>query len=175
MPEIQTSVDAATGELRGVTEPYLLAPTTVQLVGTKVAADPAKQLVLYRVARPARITTRVIGLYPTVPGVEAWSRGHVSWIHSQCTGGTLSVKVSSDDQLFVKPSTVAISGTTAPHTLSIAPTTVDRSITLKLIPANGVCRVDFAISPTRQPARYEHGATDTRYLGLHFAPFTYTP
>jgi hypothetical protein len=176
MPEIQTSVDPATGALRGVTEPYLLVPTTVQLVGTRVAADPAKQLVLYRVTQPARITTRVVGLYPTVPGVEAWSRGHVSWIHSQCAGGTLSVKVSSDTQLFAgTTSTVAITGTTTSRTLSIVPTTVDHLITLKLIPANGVCRVDFAISPTRVPAKVETKNTDTRHLGLHFAPFKYTP
>jgi hypothetical protein len=175
MPEIQTSVDPVTGVLRGVTEPYVLAPATVQLVGKRIAADPAKQLVLYRVTQPARITTRVVGLYPTVPGVEAWSRAHVSWTHSQCTGGTLAVKVSSDNQLFVKPSTVAISGTTTARTLSITPTTVDRMITLKLAPANGVCRVDFAVSPTRVPAKVEAGNTDTRHLGLHFARFVYTP
>ncbi len=176
MPEIQTSVDPASGALRGVTEPYVLAPSTVQLVGTKVAADPAKQLVLYKVTQPARITTRVIGLYPTVPGVEAWSRAHVSWIHSQCTGGTLSVKVSSDAQLFRgTTSTIAISGTTTSRTLSISPSTVDRLITLKLIPADGACRVDFAISPTRVPAKVETGNTDTRHLGLHFTPPVYTP
>jgi glycosyltransferase involved in cell wall biosynthesis len=176
MPEIQTSVDPATGALRGVTERYVLAPTAVQLVGARIAADPAKQLVLYRVTQPARITTRVIGLYPTVPGVEAWSRAHVSWIHSECTGGTLAVKVSSDAKLFQgTTSTVAISGTTASRTLSIAPTTVDRSIALKLTPANGVCRVDFAISPTRVPAKVEAGNTDTRRLGLHFTQPVYTP
>ena len=176
MPEIQTSVDPASGVLRGVTEPYVLAPSTVQLVGTKIAADPAKQLVLYRVTQPARITTRVVGLFPTVPGVEAWSRAHVSWIHSQCTGGTLSVKVSSDAKLFQgTTSTIAISGTTTAQTLSISPATVDRLITLKLIPANGFCRVDFAISPTRVPAKVETGNTDTRHLGLHFTQPVYTP
>ncbi|HEY2074235.1 MAG TPA: glycosyltransferase family 4 protein, partial [Gaiellaceae bacterium] len=68
MPEIQTSVDPTTGALRGITERYVLAPSSVQLVGTRVAADPAKQLVLYRVAQPARITTHVVGLYPATPG-----------------------------------------------------------------------------------------------------------
>jgi hypothetical protein len=175
MPEIQTSVDPATGELRGVTERYVLAPTSVQLVGTRLAADPAKQLVLYRVTQPARITTRVDGLYPTAPGIEAWSRGHVQWIRSQCTGGTLAVKVSSDANLFKgTTSTIAISGTTTAHTLAIPPTTVDRLITLRLAPQDGVCRVDFAITPTRQPSRYEHN-TDTRHLGLHFTRFVYTP
>jgi glycosyltransferase involved in cell wall biosynthesis len=176
MPEIQTSVDPATGELRGVTEPYVLAPRTVQLIGTRVAADPAKELVLYRVTQPARITTRVAGLFPTAPGVEAWSRAHVSWTHSRCTGGMLSVKVSSDANLFAGTvSTVAITGTTPAQTLSVGPKTVDRLVTMPLTPANGVCRVDFAISPTRVPAKVEAGNTDTRRLGLHFAPFAYAP
>jgi uncharacterized protein (DUF697 family) len=176
MPETQTSIDPGTGVLGGVTERYVLAPTSVQLVGKRIAADPAKQLVLYRVAQPARVTTRVAGLYPTTPGVEAWSRAHVSWVRTQCTGGTLAVKVSSDANLFKGTvSTIAISGTTTARTLTISPTTVDRPITLRLTPANGVCRVDFAVSPTRAPVKYEHGATDTRRLGLHFTPFTYTP
>ena len=176
MPETQTSIDPGTGVLGGVTERYVLAPSSVQLVGTRIAADPAKQLVLYRVAQPARVTTRVAGLYPTTPGVEAWSRAHVSWVRTQCTGGTLAVKVSSDANLFKGTvSTIAIRGTTTARTVTIPPTTVDRPITLQLTPANGVCRVDFAVSPTRAPVKYEHGATDTRRLGLHFTPPFYRP
>jgi glycosyltransferase involved in cell wall biosynthesis len=176
MPEIQTHVDPSTGDLAGVTEPYVLAPSSVQLVGTRVAADPAKQLVLYRVSEPVRITTHVTGLYPANPGQEPWSRAHVSWFRAQCTGGTLAVKVSSDANLFKgTTSTIAISGSTAARTLTIAPTTVDRLITLRLTPANGVCRVDLAVAPTRVPARYLPGNHDTRPLGLHFARFVYTP
>jgi glycosyltransferase involved in cell wall biosynthesis len=176
LPEVQTSIDPTTGRLAGVTERYVLAPTSLQLVGKKIAVDPAKQLVLYRVSQPARVTTHVVGLYATVPGVEAWSRGHVTWIRSQCTGGTLTVKVSSDAKLFAgQPSTVAIAGATAARTLVVPPTTVDRLITLRLTPANGICRVDFTISPTRIPAKVEPGNTDTRRLGLHFTPFQYTP
>jgi hypothetical protein len=171
MPEIQTSVDPATGALQGVTERYVLAPSTVQLVGTRIAADPSKQLVLYRVAQPARVTTRVIGVFPTKPGVEAWSGGHVSWIRSECTGGTLSVKVSSDENLFPKAQTLTVSGST----YTIAPGTTDRSFTFPLTPQNGVCRVDFAISPTAVPAKVESGNHDTRRLGLHFTPFVYRP
>lgn len=176
MPEIQTSVDPTTGRLAGVTERYVLAPSSVQLVGTRLAEDSSKGLVLYRVAQPARITTHVVGLYPTTPGVEAWSRAHVSWIHSQCTGGTLAVKVSSDAKLFAgTTSTIAIGGTTTARTLTIAPTTVDRLITLKLVPQSGVCRVDFAITPTRVPSKVIAGSTDTRHLGLHFTRFVYRP
>ena len=122
------------------------------------------------------MTTRVAGLYPTTPGVEAWSRAHVSWVRTQCTGGTLAVKVSSDANLFKGTvSTIAIRGTTTARTVTIPPTTVDRPITLQLTPANGVCRVDFDVSPTRAPVKYEHGATDTRRLGLHFTPPFYRP
>jgi Glycosyl transferases group 1/Dolichyl-phosphate-mannose-protein mannosyltransferase len=178
MPEQQTSVDQSTGVLTGVTERYVLAPTTVQLVGTPIARDPAKQLVLYRVTPPARITTRVTGLYPTTPGVEAWSGGHVSWIHSDCsTGGTLTLKVSSDANLFAgTTSTIVVTGTTASQTYRITPQTVDRPITLHLDAHAGICRVDFAISPTRVPARIPRmHSTDPRPLGLHFTPFLYTP
>ena len=175
MPEQQTSVDPATGALRGVTERYVLAPATVQLVGARIASDPAKQLILYRVTPPARITTRVTGLYPTVPGVEAWSGARVQWLRSRCTGGTLAVKVSSDQRLFPKPQTLAVSGTTTSQTYTVAPGTTDRPLTLPLTPVNGVCRVDFTVSPTAVPARIPRmHSTDPRTLGLHFTPFVYT-
>ncbi len=177
MPETQTSVDETTGVLRGVAERYVLAPASVQLVGTRIASDPAKQLFLYRVTPPARITTRVTGLYPTTPGIEAWSGAHVSWIHSDCgSGGTLTVKVSSDANLFAgTTSTIVVKGSTASQTFHISPQTVDKPITLQLNPQAGICRVDFAISPTRIPARVPRmHSTDPRSLGLHFTPFVYT-
>ena len=174
MPELQTSIDPTTGELRGVTERYVLAPTSLQLDGTRLAADSAKGLVLYRVTPPARITTRITGLFPTQPGVEAWSGAHVSWFHADCTGGTLTVKVSSDTKLFSKPSTVAVTGTTPAQTVIVAPADVDKPITMPLAPVNGVCHVSFAITPTHVPAQVEQGVNDTRYLGLHFTPFVYS-
>jgi hypothetical protein len=99
----------------------------------------------------------------------------VRWIRSQCTGGTLAVKVSSDQRLFPQAQTLTASGTTPGSTLTIAPGTTDRSLSLPLTPVNGVCRVDFAVSPTAIPAQVEQGSHDTRRLGLHFTPFTYTP
>jgi hypothetical protein len=100
----------------------------------------------------------------------------VTWLRSECTGGTLTTKVSSDAQLFKGTSqTLSITGTTSARTLRIAPTTVDRQVTVRLTPQSGVCRVDFAISPTRVPARYEHGSKDVRHLGLHFAPLVFSP
>ena len=176
MPATTTSVDRATGVLRGVDARYVLAPTSVQLVGTRIAGDPAKQLVLYRVAQPVRIATRVVGLYPTTPGTEAWSRARVHWIRSDCSGGTLAVKVSSDAQLFRgAPQTLTIAGTTPARTLRIAPTTEDRPLVLPLTPSDGICRVDFTVSPTRVPAHYPRlRSSDPRALGLHFTRFVYS-
>jgi glycosyltransferase involved in cell wall biosynthesis len=170
MPELRTSVDPATGILRGVREHYVLAPTSVQLVGQRLASDPAKQLVLYRVTPPARITTSIVGLYPTTPGVAPWSRGHVSWTRSACRGGTLFATVSSDVQLFRgTKQTLTIGGTTPAQTLRLAPAVQDRRIVMPLAPAEGVCRVNFTITPTRVPAHYPRlHSTDTRALGLHF-------
>ena len=174
MPEQETSVDTATGALRGVTERYVLAPASLQLVGTKIASDSAKGLVLYRVLPPARITTRVTGLFPTAAGVEAWSGSRVSWFHADCAAGTLTVKVSSDTKLFSRPSTVTIGGTTPAQTVSVAPSDVDKPITMPLTPVHGICHVELAITPTHVPSRYEPGVNDLRHLGLHFAPFVYT-
>ena len=53
--------------------------TPSTLVGKVVARDPAKQLRLYRVTSPARITTIVTGLYPTSAGVSPWSNPNPAW------------------------------------------------------------------------------------------------
>jgi len=170
MPEQRTSVDPATGILHGVRERYVLAPTSVQLVGQRIASDPAKQLVLYRVRPPARITTSIVGLYPTTPGVAPWSRGHVSWTRSACRGGTLLATVSSDVQLFRgTKQTLTVSGTTPAQTLRLTPSVHDRRVVMPLTPVAGVCRVNFTITPTRIPARYPRlHSSDPRALGLHF-------
>jgi hypothetical protein len=178
MPETQVSVDQATGIIRGVNERYVLASASVEIAGKRIASDPEKQLVLYRITPPARITTQIVGLYPTKPGALPWSRGHVSWIRSQCRGGSLSVRVSSDSQLFRDTTqTLTVVGTTAARTLRLPPTTEGRRVALPLTAAHGACRVDFSISPTRVPARYPRlHSSDTRPLGLHFEiPFRYTP
>jgi hypothetical protein len=178
MPETQVSVEQATGIIRGVTERYVLASTSLELAGRRIASDPEKQLVLYQVTPPARITTQIIGLYPTKPGVLPWSRGHVHWIRSDCRGGELSVRVSSDPSTFRDTrQTLTVGGTTPARTIRLVPTTDNRRLVFPLIPAHGVCRVDMTISPTRIPARIPRlHSSDTRPLGLHFElPFRYSP
>jgi glycosyltransferase involved in cell wall biosynthesis len=174
MPEIKVTADRSTGVLRDargrpISDAYVLTSSSVALVGTKVASDPAKELVLYRVAAPARTTTQVTGLYdePANP----WSNGHVVWQRAQCSGGELDVRVSSDTNLFKGTTqTLAIGGTARARTLRLVPATSHRLVRIPLTPRGGVCRVVFDISPTRSP-----GGSDTRQLGLHFEiPLSYT-
>jgi glycosyltransferase involved in cell wall biosynthesis len=166
MPEIRVAADRSTGVLhdahgRTVAEPYVVTHSSVELVGTPVAADPDKNLVLYRVQAPARTTTQITGLYDEP--VSPWSSGHVVWRRSQCKGGALKVALRSDTTLFKGVTqTLAITGTTRAQTLHLLPSQQPK-LRLPLHPVNGVCRVDFRISPTRSP-----GASDTRQLGLHF-------
>jgi hypothetical protein len=37
----------------------------------------------------------------------------------------------------------------------------------------GVCRVQFAVTPTAVPARIQRGSKDTRVLGVHIHAFRY--
>ena len=184
MPSMRVSVARSTGVLddakgRTITGPYVLTSNTVELVGTKIATDPAKQLVLYRVASPARTTTQITGLYPGA--VSPWSGPHASWTRLRCTGGSLLVEVSSDAQLFRGTTQrLVIGGTTPAQTLSLAPTTSHRVLRLPLSPQSGECRVDFAVSPARRPVDYPQNYpgqrnSDPRLLGLHFDTIRYVP
>ncbi|HVM56554.1 MAG TPA: glycosyltransferase family 4 protein [Gaiellaceae bacterium] len=181
MPSTRVAADQATGVLVGlggrtIQDPYVLASDTVDLVGKVVARDPAKQLVLYKVTAPARITTVVSGLYPTSAGVSPWSNASPSWTRLQCAGGTLTVVVSSDNQLFRDtPQTVTVSGTTPARTIRLSPSTDHRALSFPLTPQHGNCHVAFSISPARRPAQYVKGSTDERLLGLHFDSIGYAP
>jgi hypothetical protein len=171
MPELHVTADRSTGVLhdargRTVSEPYVLTHSSVELVGTPVASDPEKRLVLYRVEAPARTTTQITGLYDDP--ISPWSTGHVTWRRVQCSGGALKVALRSDTTLFKGLiQTLAITGTTPALTLHLRPTQ-QPTLRLPLTPVKGICRVDFKISPTRSP-----GISDPRQLGLHFDVIRY--
>ena len=181
MPTVRVGALQSTGVLVGlggktITDPYVLASNSVDLVGKVVARDPAKQLKLYRVTSPARITTVVTGLYPTSAGVSPWSNATPAWTQLQCAGGTLTVVVSSDTQLFKgAQQTIAVTGTTPARTIRISPSTDHRPLVFPLTPQHGVCRVAFDISPARRPSQFVKGSQDTRLLGLHFDAIRYSP
>jgi glycosyltransferase involved in cell wall biosynthesis len=163
--------DAATG--REIDQRYVLAPTGVDIRGTRIAADSGKNLVLYRVVPPARTTTTITGLYPEP--ANPWSNAHPVWTRYQCRGGSLAVSVFSDQNLFQdQVQTVRVTGTTPARTLKVPSTTSGLTFDFPLVPRNGVCRVAFAISPARIPSHYPKlHRNDPRLLGLHFAQIRY--
>jgi hypothetical protein len=178
MPSIPLAVDQATGVLRGakgqtIRERYVLAPTSVDLLGKPVARDAPKNLVLYRVSPPARITTTVTGLYPEP--VNPWSNASPVWTRYRCPGGTLTVVFSSDAQLFRGVTqTVRVTGTTPARSFRVPSKASSVTERFPLTPQNGVCRVSFAISPARRPSQYPAlHRNDSRLLGLHFDSIAY--
>ncbi len=179
MPSTRVEVSRSTGILRDakgkpIDAQYVLTSTSVELVGTKVATDAVKQLVLYRVAQPARTTTQIQGLYPGA--YRPWSTAHVTWTRLRCTGGSLLVKVSSDSQLFLNTTQrLRIAGTTPAQTRSLVPVN-SYTLVIPLTPARGACRVAFSIAPVRSPSAYPRLKNpDPRLLGLHFDAIRYLP
>jgi glycosyltransferase involved in cell wall biosynthesis len=178
MATIPLAVDQATGILRGahgqtIRERYVLAPTSVDLLGKPIARDAPKNLVLYRVVPPARITTTLTGLYPEP--VNPWSNASPVWTRYRCTGGTLTVVFSSDAQLFRGVTqTVRVTGTTPARTFRVPSNVSSVTKRFPLTPENGVCRVSFAISPARRPSLFPAlHRSDSRLLGLHFDAIVY--
>jgi hypothetical protein len=181
MPSTRLAVDRATGILRGphgetIGERYVLAPSSVDLLGTPLARDASKELVLYGIAPPARITTTVTGLYQEP--VNPWSNASPVWTRYRCSGGTLTVVLSSDAQLFRGVvQTVRVTGTTSARAFRVPSTVSSVTERFRLTPRDGICRVAFAIFPARRPSQYPqlHRPNDSRLLGLHFDSIAYRP
>ena len=138
--------------------------------GTRVAADPAKQLVLYRVSRPARdddAGQRPLPERRSSRGrvrTSTWTALDVHGRHAARAGLERRAALPEHDADGRRRRDDA--GADVARSPS---TTSDRTFTLPLTPQNGVCQVDFAISPTRRPVDYPTlHRTDTRLLGLHF-------
>ncbi|MHB8469186.1 MAG: glycosyltransferase family 4 protein [Gaiellaceae bacterium] len=177
MPERPLTVQQRTGILldragQPIPERYVLADSSVQLIGTRVTSDPKTDLVLYRVTPPARTTVRIEGWYP-----DLWTAATASWTRQRCAGGALRLELRSDPGLFKGITQhVAISGTTRSQ-LVLLPSTETKIVTLPLHPAAGTCRVVLHVTPSRRPNDFPalHLASDPRMLGIHVDYFEYLP
>jgi hypothetical protein len=167
MPQTTVHVDTQTGALApSVEADYVLTDATVQLLGKIVAADPKHNLVLYAVQKPARVTTRILGWYPPP---DNWTGPRATWTRAQCSGGTLTVTIYNDPNLFRGVTQhVRISGTTPPRTVVAPGPDKPLQLVLPLTPSHGTCTVRFDVSPSRKPAN------DPRVLGVHAVGFVYT-
>jgi hypothetical protein len=172
LAETEVTIDEATGELRTkagqrIDPRYLLAEDAVSPDGVVLARDPGIGLTLWRVASPLVATaTRIEGQYPG----DTWSGRTVTWTRERCRGGTLTVSLSSDPQLFDEDQIVTASvGGEVVGRARIAPAGTAR-LRVRPTPQRGTCRVVFRVARTKVP-----GGGDDRELGAHFKTFDYRP
>lgn len=177
LPQTAVDVGRRDGLLRTprgqtVRAEYALTDESVPLEGRRIADDPYRGLVLYRVGGPLRWTTYLDGVYG-----DTWSGSTVRYTRLGCRGGRLAVVVAGDNSLFERPQTLvarAQHGRTVLRT-RVRPADERRTVVVPLEPRGGVCRVRFDVSPTKIPAQVLRGNTDRRRLGLHFLRFRYLP
>jgi hypothetical protein len=146
------------------------AVSYADIAGTVLERDPGIGLTLYRVDGPLVVLTRVDGVYP-----DSWGGPRVSYRRNRCTGGTLAVRLGTDEHLFTRPQLVtAREAGRVVADVRIVPGQ-EPTINVHLQPdAAGKCVVDFTTAITRVPARVQPGSTDTRRLGAHYFAFDYT-
>jgi hypothetical protein len=173
LAETQLTVDERTGELRTpdgrpIEPGYVLTEDKIAPDGEPVARDPGLGITLWRVSGPLVATTTVVdGLYPN----DTWSGDEVTWTRERCRGGTLTVGLASDPELFQEDQLVTarvagrVVGRARVHPVG------ETRLRVPLEPdASGSCVVAFEVAKTKVP-----GDGDGRALGVHFDTFGYTP
>ncbi|HEV2590336.1 MAG TPA: glycosyltransferase family 39 protein [Gaiellaceae bacterium] len=147
---------------------YALAPQSSFIAGSTIATDPGTGMLLVRVDGPLVVLVRVTGLYPT----DTWSGRHVLYFRRRCTGGSVSVQLQSDPQLFAGTTQVVSANG---HSITLQPTS---NVITFLVPLavhpNHTCTANFTVAKLRVPAQVE-GSTDKRALGVHFLHLFYLP
>jgi hypothetical protein len=119
---------------------------------------------------PLVILTRVQGLYEN----DSWAARHVTYRRLQCTGGVLSVRLGTDEQLF--PGDQRVTARENGRVVASAQIAPAKQPTLRvpLRPnAAGTCTVTFTAATDRIPARVFPGNHDTRRLAVHYYAFEY--
>jgi hypothetical protein len=159
LPSRKARIDPASGLLLGAGHAdYVLTDESVHLAGTRVAADPLRQLVLYRVDGPMRIEYSTRGI-----SADTWSGPTAEYTRYACDGGSLRVQLVQDDTLFPQPQLVHANG----RSFVVDGT---RWIAVPLFVEDGRCHARFDVTPTKVP-----GPQDMRRLGIHFSRFVYRP
>jgi hypothetical protein len=155
--------DASERAIRGE---FVLTDGSLTPVGAVVAEDVGRGIVLYRAPGTVRAASRVTGLHPN----DTWSGATVTYTRIHCAGGTLTVMLQSDPNLYREPSRVVARGDRIVARASVPPDGRAHPLRVPLEPARGRCSVRFDISPAVVPG---HG--DLRRLGLHFNSFRFAP
>jgi hypothetical protein len=163
LPETKVSIDARTGRIAGVSEPYVFTSRAVQLDEPIVESDDARGLALYRVVRPLGVIGASTGVYG-----DNWAGARATYTRFRChTGETLLATVAADRHLIRSDSTVVATSGGRSKTFTVP---YGRTATLRIpLHAEGSrCVTRFRVSPVAQPAAVEAASTDTRVLGIRF-------
>ena len=175
LPQTPLTQDRATGVFEDANGPvgarYALVDDSLPIAGEVRARDRQKGLSLVLVGGVLRAEHRVVGLYD-----DGWSGPRVVYTRYRCRGGTLTVQLDSDPNLFRRSQTVVarVGERTYRTTLPRAAEEVFWAIPLRRV-RGGRCIVRFRVFPTAVPAAVRRGSTDTRTLGTHFRRFAYDP
>jgi hypothetical protein len=146
---------------------YALAGQTSYLAGRTVAIDQGAGMEVVRVDGRLVVLVKVTGVYR-----DSWSGRTVRYFRRRCTGGSLSVQLQSDPQLFDAPNVIR----SGPHTITVQPTSdVATFLAPLVVHPNHTCTADFTVEKVRVPAKVMPGSTDKRALGVHFLHFFYLP
>jgi 4-amino-4-deoxy-L-arabinose transferase-like glycosyltransferase len=179
LPETRVRIDPVTGAVTlpngaDVDTKYLLADSSFEPDGTRVARDKGWGVTLWQVRPPLVSAVRIDGLYPN----DTWSGQKVTWLRRRCVRGGLVVSLSSDPSLFLRPQTVvARSNGTIVGRVRFQPDSY-AVMRVPVVPKAETdrCTVTFTVTPTAIPSKVTGGGSpDTRLLGVHFNRFTYRP
>ncbi|RDI74307.1 Dolichyl-phosphate-mannose-protein mannosyltransferase [Gaiella occulta] len=172
LPETKLDFDPATRAftLAGGTPfapRYVLVDNSIDPGGEIVARDGERGMTLWRLDGPFASVSRVEGLYPN----DTWSGETVVYTRGRCRGGTVAVGIWTDPGLFKEPQVVtATQNGRVTGRFTVDPTGRRGTFRVRLEPVDGRCRVEYAVSPTANPA-VVLGNGDDRVLGAHFDGF----
>ncbi len=179
LPETRVRIDPRTGRVTlpggaPVRDEYVLADSSFEPDGTRVAEDRGWGVTLWKVRTPLVSAVRIDGLYPN----DTWSGPEVTYVRRRCAGGRLSVSLSSDPSLFLEPQLVVArsNGRVAGRVRLQPEGRAVLSVPVSPVPGTTDCRVAYTVTPTAVPAEVTGGANpDPRELGAHFNRFVYKP
>jgi hypothetical protein len=175
LPQQNLVADPESGALKDVfgiapIVEYVLTNRWTVIDGEEIDRDPLIGMVLLRVEGPIFLRERIDGLY-----ADFWSGPGVGYMRAACRGGSLTVAVTSDPDLFPRGQLIvaSVGGGIVRHVRG-PPDGGTHYFSLPLAIQNGQCGVIFSVSPTAVPAQVL-GTPDMRELGIRFTEFTYEP
>jgi hypothetical protein len=155
---------------RPIRAKYVLADPSMIVAGRPVARDEGLGMTVYRVDGPIKVSAELVGLFP-----DLWSGATVSYVQHGCTGGTVTVRLTSDPLSHPFPQTITATVGEKVYTKVVRPRHFNVPFVVPVVPdKDHICGVTYGVSPTAIPgATIKNG--DTRALGIRFVRVVYRP